>query len=326
MAAIVITAPSSAEEGERVSVSVRVTNTRDIGYIFKTEISALPDVYPHYLILSREDTISGGYSKTYSASFTMPDCNTTILVWVERWAVDYWAYEGSASKAVNLEIPVPETFHLSVSVHPDGYVDPGAGNYPAYSTVTLTARPLSGYQFVRWGGDASGTSPTFNLYMDSHKHVEAYFEKVPVPEEYAGTISRKQLEYDEARASIPVYDIPEGQRGLVHIWGRNDMSTSEKLGIYWFVADPDGIVVEEYEDWEWGTTSPGSEHEFIGGRFNLDREKYTMWVKLLMNPDDPEVVDMYIGDLCTVVPEIYEGTISRKELEYDETRGNIPVY
>ena len=223
--------------------------------------------------------------------------------------------------------PPPETFHLSVFVPSwaaGGYIDPGSGDYPAYSTVKLTARPLSGYQFTSWGGDASGTSTTYNLYMNSDKYVEAYFEKVPVPVE--GTISRKQLEYDESRASIPVYDIPEGQRGLVHIWGRNDMSTSEKLGIYWFVADPDGMIAEEYEDWEWGTTSPGGEHEFIGGRFNLDRKKYTMWVELLMNPDNPEVVDRYIGDLCTVAPEIYEGTISKKELEYDETRGNIPVY
>ncbi|MBA7712268.1 hypothetical protein ES703_121240 [subsurface metagenome] len=162
--------------------------------------------------------------------------------------------------------------------------------------------------------------------MNSDKYVEAYFEKIPVPVE--GTISRKQLEYDEARASIPVYDIPQGQRGLVHIRGRNDMSTSQRMGIYWFVADPDGMIAEEYGPacWEWGTTSPGREHEFIGGRFNLDREKYTMWVELLMNPDNPEVVDRYIGDLCTVVPEIYKGTISKKELEYDETRGNIPVY
>ncbi|MBA7595613.1 hypothetical protein ES703_02577 [subsurface metagenome] len=171
------------------------------------------------------------------------------------------------------------------------------------------------------------TCPQCGAEFSTQAELDYHIATVHAPEpEPVGTISRKQLEYDEARASIPVYDIPEGQRGLVHIWGRNDMSTSEKLGIYWFVADPDGIVVEEYEDWEWGTTSPGSEHEFIGGRFNLDREKYTMWVKLLMNPDDPEVVDMYIGDLCTVSAPVYRGTISKKELEYDETRSIIPVY
>ena len=325
-ASISITAPSSAEEGESVSVSVVVKNISERIYTFKTDIYAVPDLYPDYLIGGGQATIFPGDWKLYSASFTMPDCNTTVFVSVERWSFDHWVYDKTASKVVSLEIPVPETFHLSVSVHPDGYVDPGAGNYPAYSTVTLTARPLSGYQFVRWGGDASGTSPTFNLYMDSHKHVEAYFEKVVVPVEFAGTIITKELEYNESRAPIPVYNIPPGERGLVHIWGRNDMNTSEKLGIYWFVADPDGMVVEEYEDWEWGTTGPDDDHHFIGGRFNLDREKYTMWVELLMNPDNPEVVDRYIGDLCTVSAPEYKGTISKKELEYDGTRNTIPVY
>ncbi|MBA7589494.1 hypothetical protein ES708_31579 [subsurface metagenome] len=308
MALIAITAPSSAEEGEEVSVSAYVENTRDRPYTFKTEIFAVPDLYPDYLIGGGQATLFPGDWKIYSASFTMPDCNTTVFVNVERWENNKWNYEGVASKVVSLKIPEPETFHLSVSVPSGGYVTPSSGDYLAYSTVTLRAYPYSGYQFTRWGGDASGTSTTYNLYMDSNKSVTAYFEKVPVPEEYAGTISRKQLEYDEARASIPVYDIPQGQRGLVHIRGRNDMSTSQRMGIYWFVADPDGMIAEEYGPaWEaWPYTGAGKEHEFIGGRFNLDREKYTMWVELLMNPDNPEIVDRYIGDLCTVAAAVPE--------------------
>ncbi|GAI55956.1 unnamed protein product, partial [marine sediment metagenome] len=147
MASIAITAPSSAEEGEKVSVSVKVTNTRTIGYIFKTEIFAVPDAYPDYLIFSTEDIIFGGSSKTYSASFTMPDCNTTVFVWLERFEFNRWNYEGSASKVVSLEVPAPETFHLSVHVPSGGYVTPGSGDYLAYSTVTLRAYPLSGYRF-----------------------------------------------------------------------------------------------------------------------------------------------------------------------------------
>ncbi|MBA7546645.1 hypothetical protein ES705_39037 [subsurface metagenome] len=170
------------------------------------------------------------------------------------------------------------------------------------------------------------TCPQCGAEFSTQAELDYHIATVHAPEPVEGTISRKQLEYDEARASIPVYNIPPGERGLVHIWGRNDMNTSEKLGIYWFVADPDGMVVEEYEDWEWGTTGPDDDHHFIGGRFNLDREKYTMWVELLMNPDNPEVVDRYIGDLCTVSAPEYKGTISKKELEYDGTRNTIPVY
>jgi len=325
MATISITAPSSAEEGERVSVYVWVTNTRTIGYIFKVEITAVPDIYPHYFIFRTEEVILGGSSKGYRGLFTMPDCNTTILVSVDRWENDKWNYEGIKGKVVSLEIPAPTTFHLSVSVPSGGSVSPSSGDYLANSTITLRASPYSGYQFTRWGGDASGTSTTYNLYMNSNKNVVAYFERVLVPVE--GHISRKQLEYDEARASIPVYNIPQEQRGLVHIWGRNDTPESQRMGIYWFVADPDGMIAEEYGPaWEaWPYTGAGQEHEFIGGRFNLDREKYTMWVELLMNKDNPEIVDTYIGDLCTVSAPEYKGSISRKELEYDEARGAIPV-
>ncbi|GAI70343.1 unnamed protein product [marine sediment metagenome] len=103
--------------------------------------------------------------------------------------------------------PPPTTYHLSVFVPTwayGGYVEPGSGDYPADSTVKLTAYPLSGYQFLSWGVDASGTSPTYDLLMDGDKYVEAYFEKVPVPE-YKGKISKKELEYDETRRIIPVY-------------------------------------------------------------------------------------------------------------------------
>jgi len=131
---------------------------------------------------------------------------------------------------------------------------------------------------------------------------------VSLAEVLEGTISRKELEHDETRDYIPAYEIPQGERGLVHIWGRNDMSSSQRMGINWVVRDPDGIVVEEYSAWEiWPYTSPGSSHEFIGDRFNLDKPgTYTINVALSMNPDSPEIVDTYYGALCTVAVAVPE--------------------
>ncbi|MBA7705360.1 hypothetical protein ES703_114188 [subsurface metagenome] len=127
------------------------------------------------------------------------------------------------------------------------------------------------------------------------------------PEVYAGTISRMELEYDEARASIPAYNIPQDKRGLVHIWGRNDMSSNQKMGINWIVRDPDGRIVEEYARWETWWTGPGNAQEFIGGRFYLDKPgTYTINIALSMNPDDPEIVDSYYGTLCTVAAAVPE--------------------
>lgn len=211
LSSISITAPSSAREGDRVSVSARVTNISADSYSFRVKLYAVRDIYavpaPGDLLDTFEEIIGSGAYKTISGSFTMPAWDTIILVMVHRF-LNYWDFDNYTTKVVSsIEAPVEPTYHLNVLVPSwaaGGYIDPGSGDYPAYSTVKLTAHPISGYQFTSWGGDASGTSPTFNLYMNSDKHVEAYFEKVPV-EEFAGSIARKELEYDETRGNIPVY-------------------------------------------------------------------------------------------------------------------------
>ncbi|GAJ18064.1 unnamed protein product, partial [marine sediment metagenome] len=82
--------------------------------------------------------------------------------------------------------------------------------------------------------------------------------------------------YSQARPSKELLSVgasvPIGQRGLVHVWGQNDMAVNQKLGVHWIVKDPEGVVVENYEDWEMWTTGPNDDHEFIGGRFDLDKE------------------------------------------------------
>ncbi|GAH37209.1 unnamed protein product [marine sediment metagenome] len=99
--------------------------------------------------------------------------------------------------------------------------------------------------------------------------------------------------------------VPIGQSGVVTIRGRNDLLTDQKLGISWVIKDPDGIVVEEYSRWETWATAPGDEQPFIGGRFDLDKAgTYTLEVDLLMNLDNPVVVDSYKGDLCTTTTEV----------------------
>ncbi|GAI11900.1 unnamed protein product [marine sediment metagenome] len=120
--------------------------------------------------------------------------------------------------------------------------------------------------------------------------------------------------------------VPLGASGIVTAWGRNDMITDQKLGIAWTIADPDGIVVEEYSRWEAFATAPGGEQDFIGGRFDINKPgTWRIRIDLIMNLDSPVVVDTYDGVLC-VVTEVFAGTITRKELKYDTTVGEIPVY
>ncbi|MBA7636604.1 hypothetical protein ES703_44225 [subsurface metagenome] len=250
---------------------------------------------------------------------------------------DHW--EGDASgtaisttitmdsdKEVTAVFAIPEevpTYQLTTAVVGNGRVDPNSGVFNKGDQIILAATPDEGNLFDYWSGDIVGTTPTPGMpnnllvIMDRDRYIIAHFvEEVapppPPPPEYAGTISRKELEYNESRGAIPVSDVPQCLRGLVHIWGRNDMSTNQKLGIYWFVADPEGYVAQEYGPaWEMFSTGPGSEHEFIAGRFDLSKVgKYTMWVELLMNRDDPQVVAQYIGELCTVAAVVPEPTFA----------------
>ncbi|GAI65244.1 unnamed protein product, partial [marine sediment metagenome] len=133
-------------------------------------------------------------------------------------------------------------------------------------------------------------------------------KNVSLAEVLKGTISKKQLEHDGTYATIPVSNIPQDRRGLVHIWGRNDMSSAQRMGINWVVKDPDGYTVEEHSEWEmWPYTGAGGEHHFIGGRFDLDKPgTWTIMVGLFISPEGSIAVDAYGGVLCTVkaaVPE-----------------------
>jgi len=73
------------------------------------------------------------------------------------------------------------TYTLSTSVSPSGTgsVSPPSGQYEEGSQATLTATPASGYTFDYWSGDASGSSATITITMDSNKSITAHFEEPP---------------------------------------------------------------------------------------------------------------------------------------------------
>jgi len=102
---IAITAPDSAEEGEEVSVSARVTNITAVSYPFRVKLYAVEDIYevpaPGDLLDTFEETIGSGAYKTISGSFTMPAWDTTIVVMVYRF-IDYWNFDTYATKVVSL--------------------------------------------------------------------------------------------------------------------------------------------------------------------------------------------------------------------------------
>ena len=86
------------------------------------------------------------------------------------------------------------TYTLSTSVSPSGSgsISHFGGSYKAGSTVTVTAQRAYGYVFDHWSGDASGTSPTVTITMDSDKSIIACFIR-ECHEEIIGTTHDRLL-------------------------------------------------------------------------------------------------------------------------------------
>jgi hypothetical protein len=70
------------------------------------------------------------------------------------------------------------TYNLGINVDGQGTTNPTVGtyNYDSGNQVTITASPASGWEFDHWSGDASGTSLTIIITMDSDKDITAHFE------------------------------------------------------------------------------------------------------------------------------------------------------
>jgi hypothetical protein len=54
-------------------------------------------------------------------------------------------------------------------------LSPPGGVYPSNTTVSLTATPAPGWNFLQWLGDGAGTSPMANVTMSRNRNVQAVF-------------------------------------------------------------------------------------------------------------------------------------------------------
>ena len=83
----------------------------------------------------------------------------------------------------------PIRYNLAISVNPLGGgsvdLDPPGGTYDSGTSVELTATASPEYIFSQWSGNASGTSTSVTITMDSNKSVTAHFERTQIePTQY----------------------------------------------------------------------------------------------------------------------------------------------
>jgi uncharacterized repeat protein (TIGR02543 family) len=82
--------------------------------------------------------------------------------------------------AIIAAILINRTHALTTDINPPGAgsVSPSGGEYKSGALVTLNATPASSYTFDHWSGNASGTTPTITITMDSDKSLTANFKAI----------------------------------------------------------------------------------------------------------------------------------------------------
>ncbi len=93
-------------------------------------------------------------------------------------ATNKWGSSASISTAIIVTELPDRTLRTSVIGQGEikGAIE-GESSFKSGTVVTLTATPTSGWRFVRWEGDASGTSATTTITMNKDMNVIAVFEE-----------------------------------------------------------------------------------------------------------------------------------------------------
>ncbi|MBI4267025.1 MAG: InlB B-repeat-containing protein [Chloroflexi bacterium] len=204
--------------------------------------------------------------------------------WVfERWSGDASGTVTSVSLTMNGNkgvtahfVRVKHTLSVTVSPAGSGTVGPAGGTYNYGEPVTLTAAPAAGFEFDRWGGDASGTSPSTNIMMQSDKNVTAFFKTLHQ------TIKRDMPPGSMALNTFAYMNtLKTGQRlqGFIELAG--DFQAGDSVASWNFaVTGPQGIVIENW----YGSVQTSRRYDFdktlqFDGIYTIKVTHNSRWAK-----------------------------------------------
>ena len=109
-------------------------------------------------------------STLYSGPFTL---SQSAMVHALGYSADFSRSE--EADAINAVVIVNHTLSASSSGGGSVNLNPPGGTYASTNLVTATAMPATGWSFMYWLGDGSGTNPSLNVSMERDKHIHAVF-------------------------------------------------------------------------------------------------------------------------------------------------------
>jgi hypothetical protein len=129
--------------------------------------SAFPSGSAFYTLDGSTPNFTSTY---YSGPFTLS--NSAVVR-----AIGYTSDFSQTEEADSINATVIPQHTLSASTPGGGAItlNPPGGTYSATNIVTATAVPASGWTFLYWTGDASGSAPVIHVTMESDKTIQAVF-------------------------------------------------------------------------------------------------------------------------------------------------------
>jgi len=144
---------------------------------------------------------SGGTTDPLPGTYTHDEGTVVTIRAIPNSGYTFSGWSGDASgttnpitiamdsdKSITANFTYTTTYTLTITAGSGGttYPSPGTYTHDEGTEVTIRAIPNSGYTFSGWSGDASGTTNTITIAMDSDKSITASFAKVPSDDDGGG--------------------------------------------------------------------------------------------------------------------------------------------
>ncbi|UAY51507.1 InlB B-repeat-containing protein [Ferruginibacter albus] len=175
--------------GTVTSVSVTVNSNKNITANFQ-----VVQVTAYTLTTSSNPAVGGTISKNPNAASYNSGTSVALTVTpASGYMFTGWSGDASgtstsvnvimtANKTVTANFRAIPKYTITTSVLPAGggtvSLSPSAATYDSGTVVTATAIPASGYSFVNWSGDASGTAAATTITANGNKNITANFQVV----------------------------------------------------------------------------------------------------------------------------------------------------